>query len=402
LHRAGAKSRLSGITAGLFCCLVFLFGMPLLSYLPKPVLAGFLLYIGMDLLIEWTGRAWFKLPKSDCFIIVLIAVVIGSVGFVEGILAGMMASVGLFVFNYSRIGVIQHEFSGRVGQSNVVRTEHQHTFLRSKGEQIYIIRLQNVIFFGTAHTLITKIRKYVETSGPQAIRFIILDFKLVSGLDSSTVLSFIKLRQIAEAHGISLLFTALKPPFKHALIQGGIFNPKDEVVKFIPDLDRSLEWCEERILRRLSAEERTSPATTRRVESIFGDPGETDTFISFCKRYRHPEGYVLFREGDPPDGLYFLESGQVSVRKLFSDRTTMRLRTYKDGTILGEMGLYSNAPRSAFVIVDTQSYLYFLSKKAFGRMEKEAPALALKLHKYTVNLIASRLKHSQEQSLNLI
>jgi len=402
LHRSGAKSRFSGITAGLFCCLIFLVGMPLLSYLPKPVLAGFLLYIGMDLLIEWVGRSWYKLPKSDYFIIVLIAVVIGSVGFVEGILAGMMASVGLFIFNYSRIGVIQHEFSGQVGQSNVVRTDNQHTFLRSKGNQIYIIRLQNVIFFGTAHTLITKIRHYVEAPSSEPVRFIILDFKLVSGLDSSTVLSFIKLKQIAETNGISLIFTSLKPPFKHALIQGGVFNSKDAVVKIIADLDRSLEWCEEKILRKLSLEKRTSPLAAKRVESIFGNPEETDKFISFCKRFRHPEGYVIFREGDPSDGLYFLESGQVSVRKLFADRTTMRLRTYKDGTLLGEMGLYSNEPRSAFVIVDKQSYLYFLSKQAFRRMEKQAPEVAIKLHKYTVNLIASRLKHSEEQSLNLI
>jgi len=358
------------------------------------------LYIGVDLLIEWAGRSWYRLPKSDYLIIVLIAVVIGSVGFVEGVLVGIMASVALFVFNYSRIGIIKHESSGLVGRSNVVRPDNLTRFLRAKGDQIYIIKLQNVIFFGTAHSLTTKIRHYIETSRAKPVRFIILDFNLVSGLDSSTVLSFIKLKQIAEANGISLLFTALKRDFKQALIQGGVVDSKDKVIKFMPDLDRSLEWCEERILNTLTENERISPLPAKQVEGIFGDPGEAEKFIGFCRRYRHPEGYVLFREGDASDGLYILGSGQVSVLKLFSDGRTMRLRTYKDGTILGEMGLYSNEPRSAFVIIDQESYLYFLSKKSFSHMEQEAPDLAIKFHKYAVNLIASRLKHFEVQSRN--
>ena len=400
LQRSGATNRLSGITAGLFCFLIFLVGMPLLSYLPKPVLAGFLLYIGMDLLIEWTVRSWYRLPRSDYCIIILIAIVIGVVGFVEGVIVGIMASVALFVFNYSRIGIIKHESSGLVGHSNVVRSENQTKFLRIKGDQIYIIKLQNVIFFGTAHSLTVKINHYIETSAAKPVRFIILDFSMVSGFDSSTVLSFIKLKQLASANGITLLFISLKRNFKNALIRGGILDSKDEVVRFMPDIDRALEWCEENLLSKLDKDKQIAPIPTKQVERILGDPVSTQKFISFCRRYRHPEGYVLFREGDAPDGLYILGSGQVSVRKLFSDGSTKRLRTYKDGTVLGEMGLYSDKPRSAYVIADKESYFYFLSKKAVYRMEKEAPEIAIKFHRYTINLIASRLKHFEEQSWN--
>ena len=294
--------------------------------------------------------------------------------------------------------MIKHASSGFAGHSNVVRTENQTKYLRVKGDQIYIIKIQNVIFFGTAHSLATKKRNYIETSTAKPVRIIILDFNMVSGFDSSTVFSFIKLKQIANASCITLVFTSLRRSFKHALIQAGIRDTKDGLVKFMPDLDRSLEWCEEKLLRKLSEKERTVAMPVKQVERILGDPVSAEKFISFCRRYRHPEGYVLFREGDASDGMYILGSGQVSVRKLFSDGSTKRLRTYKDGTIVGEMGLYSDEPRSAYVIADKDSYFYFLSKKAFYRMEREAPDIALKLHKYTINLIASRLKHFEEQT----
>jgi SulP family sulfate permease len=44
--KAGAQHVLAGVTAGLCCIGVFLFYGSILTYLPKPVLAGFLFYIG--------------------------------------------------------------------------------------------------------------------------------------------------------------------------------------------------------------------------------------------------------------------------------------------------------------------------------------------------------------------
>jgi len=105
----------------------------------------------------------------------------------------------------------------------------------------------------------------------------------------------------------------------------------------------------------------------------------------------------LFRQGDPSGGLYFLESGCVSVVSELRDGAILRRRTYRGGTILGEMGLFSGAPRSASVVADEKSRLHYLSKEAFEKIERDAPLLASHFNKGIVNLVAERLRRSEEE-----
>ena len=114
------------------------------------------------------------------------------------------------------------------------------------------------------------------------------------------------------------------------------------------------------------------------------------------------EGEFLFRQGDPSEGLYFIESGQISVVVELSDGETKRLRTYTTGAIVGEMGLYGNAPRFASVVSDRNSRLYHLSNQAFARIETEEPLLAATFHKFIVNLLAERLKNCSLELQNFL
>jgi CRP-like cAMP-binding protein len=57
------------------------------------------------------------------------------------------------------------------------------------------------------------------------------------------------------------------------------------------------------------------------------------------------EGQILFREGDPADGVFRLLSGTVDVlRELDSD--LILLGTVGAGQLVGEMGVVENRPRS--------------------------------------------------------
>jgi SulP family sulfate permease len=57
---AGATHPLAGIVAGCFCGGMAFFGERLLYYVPRAVLGGLLLYLGLSLLVEWLYDAWFK------------------------------------------------------------------------------------------------------------------------------------------------------------------------------------------------------------------------------------------------------------------------------------------------------------------------------------------------------
>ena len=63
---------------------------------------------------------------------------------------------------------------------------------------------------------------------------------------------------------------------------------------------------------------------------------------------RFAAGTWLFREGDPAQSMYVLESGRVAVRKSW-DGQDLLLRELGEGDCIGEMALLDLFPRSASV-----------------------------------------------------
>jgi SulP family sulfate permease len=120
-HRAGANSRISGVMSAVFCIGALVVGAQAVSYFPKPVLGGLLLFLGLAFLVESVYDAWFRLPRVEYALVILILFVVATVGFLEGVATGIVVSSILFAVNYSRINVIKHAISGVDLRSNVDR-----------------------------------------------------------------------------------------------------------------------------------------------------------------------------------------------------------------------------------------------------------------------------------------
>jgi CRP/FNR family transcriptional regulator, cyclic AMP receptor protein len=71
-------------------------------------------------------------------------------------------------------------------------------------------------------------------------------------------------------------------------------------------------------------------------------------------------GDVIFREGDPAQELFIVQSGEVEIR--LGNRV---LETLPQHSIFGEMALIDNAPRSATAIAATDARLVPVSEKQF-------------------------------------
>ena len=105
--------------------------------------------------------------------------------------------------------------------------------------------MNGFVFFGSANSLLERIRKRVEAGPP---RFLVVDLRRVTGVDSSAVVSFVKVVHLAEANGFELVFTGASDPVRKQLERGGVVEAEG-IVRFEPDLDRGLQWCEEGLLR---------------------------------------------------------------------------------------------------------------------------------------------------------
>src|SRR5262249_1159069 len=133
---------------------------------------------------------------------------------------GLVAAVLLFVINYSRINVVKHALSGLTYRSRVTRGSRQRSFLQERGEQILILQLQGYLFFGTANSLLEQVRARVNRPDLAPIRFLILDFRQVPGLDSTAILSFSKMKQLAHERNITLVLTGLAGNVEKNFTQG--------------------------------------------------------------------------------------------------------------------------------------------------------------------------------------
>lgn len=79
-------------------------------------------------------------------------------------------------------------------------------------------------------------------------------------------------------------------------------------------------------------------------------------------------GELLFREGDPGDKFYILQSGSIEILKEKSGAEPERLAVKKAGDAFGEMALLTDAPRSATVRAIENANLLVVSREQFEQL----------------------------------
>jgi SulP family sulfate permease len=394
--RMGAGGRLVGVTAGAMCAASLGFGSDLLTFLPKPVLGGLLLYSGLNFLIEWLVESYKRLPRADYLLVAFITVVIGAFGFLQGVGVGVLIAVVLFVIKYSRVNVVKFAVSGAHYHSNVDRGPEQLKVLTENGDRIYVLKMQGFIFFGTANDLLQLVRSRAENKSLPPLRYVVLDFHLVNGLDSSAVSSFAKLKQVAADHRFSLVFTDLTSIITRQLESGGFMEHDKEPLRVFQDLDHGLEWCEDRILEEKGVSVSRAHTLSEHLAPIL--PPNID--VSFVARYFEREetqpGQVLLQQGEVVDCLYFIESGRVTVVLEGKGRRRVRLRTMDAGTVVGEIGMYTGTPATASVVAAEKTVMYGLRASSLATMEREDPDVAAAFHKFIARLLAARLTKTNQ------
>ncbi|HEX9029074.1 MAG TPA: SulP family inorganic anion transporter, partial [Anaerolineales bacterium] len=121
-HSVSGGKRLSGLLVAVLMGVLAVAGPSLFGYVPRMVLAGLLVFLGLGLLVEWVYRAWFHFPRIDFLILLTILIVIALRGFLEGVGVGLVLAIILFVVSYSRIPLSRFAVSGKTYRSRVQRS----------------------------------------------------------------------------------------------------------------------------------------------------------------------------------------------------------------------------------------------------------------------------------------
>ncbi|SAL02957.1 sulfate transporter [Caballeronia fortuita] len=389
--RLGVRSRRAGVLAALFC-LVVIAGFPsLMALLPKPVLVGLQIFIGAAMLIEWLVNAFRRLPWHDYLLIPAIMVIIAVYGIVAGVLLGVIAACLLFVVRYGRVNCFRLEFDGRARRSNVERTVDENRTLDTQARTLYGVSLQGFLFFGTAYSILTHIRARIEGSSADGVRFVLVDFARVHGVDVSSTASFVRLRQACARANAQLVLTGLSPALKAWFARGIIDVKGPSGPHEFADLDSGLEWIETQMLRANLASRAGRGGFTSSL------PDTLDALRPHLDTLSLAPGEYVFRQADPGDAIYFVETGRVTVALSVGEGRALRLRSFGAGTIVGEMAVYTGARRSADVVADEPTVVLRLALSTLRRLEDDDPALAARMHKFVARVLAARLVIANEQ-----
>jgi len=396
-YRLGAGSRLTTLLVALMGAAALLFGASLLSFVPKAVVGGLLLYLGLAFLGEWVYDAWRRLPRMEYFLVLSILVIVGAVGFLQGVGAGIIIAVILFAVNYSRIDFVKDTLDGRSYHSNVERPVEHSQVLEESGGQIHVLRLQGYLFFGTTQNLLNRVRERLHDANKAPLRFLILDFHRVAALDSSAVLGFVRLQQLAEASRIHIILVGVKLEILARLAQGGLVEGKDAYFHVFANLDYGMEWCENLLLTEDSRSVIMRAATLKaQLKRVFPSPEMIECFMKYLEKMELEKGHVLMSQGDPPEAMYFVDSGQVTAELEVENHQFIRLRSVGGGTVVGEIGLYLKQIRTATVFTTRPTIVYRLSETSMRAMEQNDPEVAANLHQWMVRLLAQRLSNNNQ------
>lgn len=274
-----------------------------------------------------------------------------------------------------------------------MRAPSMERMLEKAGKCFYVMELQGYIFFGMAHKLLDKVKDRINDKEQTPLKYLLLDFRLVTGLDSSASYAFSRIAQIADQNNIIIALANLDSGIKQH------FDFDKNPLLIFDDIDHAISWFDEAEIKR-QAEQGSHFEPVQLIQYFQSAIPDEDTQcqLSTVERLQRfmqlesvPSGSVLLQENNPVDVVYFIESGAVSAQTTLTDGSTKRLRVLGAGSVVGEIGIYTGALATATVVVIKDAELFGLSAKELRRMESEDPALAVAAHRLIATTLGRKL-----------
>lgn len=389
--RMNGKSRITGLTIAALFLLILVAGFSLIAYFPKFVLGGLMIFLAISIALDWVYKGWFKMPVQDYLFMMVILFVMAFIGYLQGIAFGIVGATILFTYNYSRFNFIQ-PINGQLYHSKVERPPLFHRELQTKGESILIYRLKGFIFFGSANNLLDQTLDQIATQADSTpLRFLIVDFHQAHSIDSSAILTFIRLNQLLNKRDVTLIFCGLSPALQPLFERSDFdLSPRSHFQQF-SELDEAAEWCENKLLSEVATRvSRTSRSFGEELAQLFPEFDYYAALLPYMERLEVVAGTYLAKRGDQSDTIYWVETGRLQAQ-IDSGSHQHRLRIGRGGSIMGEMAFYTGRIRSASIVATEASVVYVLSKAAVANLESQNPTLAYKFHRMMAGVLSERL-----------
>jgi SulP family sulfate permease len=368
----------TGLVAAAVPLLVLLSGAMFLELLPRMIVGGLLVFLGLSLISEWVWDRRRSFSRIEYGVVLMILAVVVAKGYSAGFVVGLVLSVVMFAISYGRVDLVHEVAFGEVYRSSVDRSSMERARLRALADSVQILRVSGYVFFGSSDRLLERIRARLDPENVPS--FLLLDLTRVTGVDSSAVAALTKAERLATAHDFEIVITGASETARTRMERGGVLGTEGRV-RFERDLDRGLQRCEDALL--------ADPANEGGETT--GPDGPPAGIAPFLEQMAVVEGAVLLHQDDPPGDVYILVEGRLAVETLTAEGKRVRLGTLSPGVVVGEIAFYTGVHRTADVVAETPCVLLRCSREQIARMEGEAPEVAVQLHRWLTGTMAHRL-----------
>lgn len=379
-HRLGLRGAVPGLSAALGCAALLVMGAGVLTVLPVGFFATVIAFLGLDLIYTWLWVERRRFGKLDYAIVVTIPVVAVAYGFLTAIALGLMLACALFIYAYARLDIVRFESNLSTRRSRVERPASELAVLARDGQRAQVVELTGFLFFGSSNALRDRLRQTLCTQAQ--LRWLILDFTHVSGVDVSTRYVLDRMAADCEAAGVSLLLTGAK-----AL---GDWQGLSRIAHFATISD-GIEAAETDLLA--AASDPQVPAIDRDLDFLMADPAFCACVEPFSVLAGQP---VVAPQAPASRDLFFLRAGRLRVTT--GPANDIEIATVQPGAFVGELASYTGGTRSAAVSALSNARLLRIRAEKLDELEATHPDLTSRFHR----MIARNMAHRLVRTTNLL
>ena len=232
---AGSTSPYSLVVVAAWIFFTLLFLTEYLYYLPTATLAAIIILAVLGLIDFTLVKHLRKTKQSDMWLLLLTFFSTLIVGIVEGILIGVVFSLGLFLYLTTRPHTA---ILGRVGNTADFRNlKHYPEATTYTG--VIIIRIDAQFYFGNVSFLKTLLKK-LEMESPSPLKAIIIEACSIAQLDSSADSVLHDIADDFRERNIALKFASVKVPVLRVMKASGLYD-KIEGRNFFMNIDDAVQ-----------------------------------------------------------------------------------------------------------------------------------------------------------------
>jgi len=309
-------ARLAAAITALLELAVWAAGVPLTNFLPRFLLGGLLMMMGISMLVDW---AWLVRQRIHWTgVVVIYGMLVFSLvqSLVLGVALGIVLALCLSNVRFAQLEVMKYHVSGTHFRSGETYTPAQRGILRKHGDKTQIVGLTGFVFEGVAIPLCKYLKEIIRTC-PE-LHTLIIDCFACQGINDSACAHFKKVFQLCAGHRVKLFLCHLSPYDEELLETWGAKSNWSDIVgslgKAISEAERRL-LIEERDPRAEVSPKSSSGETERAaLASWLGDEA-ADELLSVASGFiAVPAGHSLSDTGECAERVFVAIPGHSDVQ----------------------------------------------------------------------------------------